>query len=138
MSDRAYTEAILKAELMTVLRQGLRGSVVLRHEDIFRAGVPDTSVTWRGHTIWLEVKLARPTPRGKDIQKITCAQLAVAGICYYVIYRESSLGIRDTMVIHPREIVRGSWPYEVLAAAPDFNHDFVMAFLRGRHDHGRS
>lgn len=57
------TESYVKSELVRYLRCAFPAAVVIRHEDVATAGVPDISLTYAGNTWWVEVKVAR---RGKD------------------------------------------------------------------------
>jgi len=50
-------ETQARAKLVKALRETLpEGTVVLRHEDIRTAGIPDISVSLLGRTLWIEVK----------------------------------------------------------------------------------
>ncbi len=51
------TEAKIVRKIVAHLRASLPGAVVFKHADLVTAGVPDISVTFRGKTVWLEVKL---------------------------------------------------------------------------------
>jgi len=126
-------EAGLKKAQSLELRR-LPGALVFRHEDQFTAGIPDTSVTWLGRTTWLETKFLNPRLISKEIQKITAAQLAQQGKCFFVLY-DARYGQRCTRIVHPLQILDGS-----LATAPDlvvpgFDHRFVAQFIRRLHDH---
>ena len=53
------TEANLSKNLVLALKKRMPGSVVFKHNDRITAGIPDISVTWRGRTVWIEVKAGR-------------------------------------------------------------------------------
>lgn len=74
---RGLTEKSLQSSLAQALRQAMPGSVVFRHEDVMTAGIPDISVTWRGRTLWLELKLSSGQTRG--IQALTITRLGRVG-----------------------------------------------------------
>lgn len=127
------SEASLKGELVREIKRQLPGAVVMRHEDLLRAGVPDMSVTWRGRTSWWEVKYANPRPRHRGLQTGVCQLLAVHGTCYFIIYSDNGHEICDTIIVHPREVVRSNWPYTGVARTSDHDHSFVAAFIKGKH-----
>lgn len=97
------SESKLKHELCNLLKQALPGSVVFRHEDQFTAGIPDISVTWGGITVWIEVKLAKPSIKGREIQLMTGVRLDGAGNCIYVVY-ELRDNNKKTRILKPKEI----------------------------------
>lgn len=68
------TEGTIKQQLCRYLRKRLRDSVVIRHEDKSHGGVPDISVTYRGRTFWLEVKLVT---KGSHLAGVTRQQRAL-------------------------------------------------------------
>lgn len=129
-------EASLKAQLCAALRK-LPHSKVIRHEDIFTAGVPDISVTYAGHTTWLEVKHLKKSKRvpKNSVQLITAIELARAGRCRYVLYFESK-GDRQTVIVHPRLV--HLWPDDGLAGdelerVAGFSHEFVVDYILRTH-----
>lgn len=132
------TEAALKGQLVGALRLHLRGAVVLRHEDKNTAGIPDISVTYRGRTVWLEVKYANPRVSGRGLQKVTCLRLAEQGVCWFLVYEERK-GYRRTYFATPKEIVKFEEVIEIPdeRTAPGFDHEFAVQFIRrlcGDHD----
>src|SRR5665213_935482 len=85
-------EADVKQDIMRHLKENIPAACAVRHEDIFRSGVPDTSVTYGGFTNWLEVKYLRPreTPSGfkkhfPALQLATCIWLEKQGRCDYLV-----------------------------------------------------
>lgn len=128
-------EATLKQALCQDLRT-LTKSVVLRHEDVFRAGNPDISVTWSGLTVWLEVKYDTKTRRmeSRGIQNLTCRQLALAGWCFYVIYED--LEEKQTLIVDPENFENGRIvnrdfnKYWGQGIAKGFSHSSVTNFIR--------
>lgn len=71
------TEADLKRQLRKALEARMPGSLVLRVEDKFTAGIPDIAVTWQGLTGWVEVKYDRPRSPARitDGQVLTLKRL---------------------------------------------------------------
>jgi hypothetical protein len=88
------TESSLVKELEKALRIEMPGCAVLKHNDASTAGIPDLSVTWRGHTAWLEVKFDRPGSRASvsALQRIALRKLGG----YLVWYALSASGVRTT------------------------------------------
>lgn len=131
------TEKELKDRLVYWFRIRLPKAVVLRHEDKNTAGVPDLSVTYKGHTVWLEVKYANPGIEGRGLQKFTCLRLSNQGDCWYVIY-EKAHGYRRTLIVDPEYVAKDkieNTPDECMT--PGFDHEFVIQFIRricGDHD----
>ena len=127
------TEGDLKQQLVIELKKQMYGAIVLRHEEIFRAGVPDISVTWNKVTSWWEVKHVNPRLTGRGLQKLTCLQLSQVGICWYVIYRDVG-GLKETRIVEPRLLDSLETPH----AWPGYNHGFVADFVKRKHvDHHR-
>lgn len=58
-------ESSVSSPLMEGLREGLPGSVVVKHRDASMIGLVDCSVTYGGHVLWLEFKLYS-VPRSWD------------------------------------------------------------------------
>lgn len=148
-----YTETQLKSKLTKALRESLNNAVIFRHEDQFTSGVPDISITWKGYTTWLEVKLAKPAIRGKGVQKHTMQMLAENGRCWYVVYTIKKLeghlintksimfpGLLEpqfysTFIVSPKEVNDGNW---ILSKnyVDNFDHQFVVDFIKNSHSHG--
>lgn len=100
------TEADLKRALGDALRQELPGALVLRHEDKFRQGIPDMSVTWplgRCRTLWMEVKYDRPGVRARltPLQERTLRRLAGFLVTYYT----TGAGVPSVRVSAPGAVV---------------------------------
>ena len=85
--------------------------VILRHEDHFTAGIPDTSISFNGHTLWLEIKFDDLRSRG--IQRETLRRLKG----YFVRYR------RDKIV----EVIE---PSSNNITASGLGHDVVLDLVR--------
>ena len=86
-TESYYTQALrgkLKAEIPE--------AVIIKHSDRFSAGVPDTSVTYHGHTWWFEVKIVKNLGRWwKPVQHRFLARLNQQNDCrakYIIIYCE--------------------------------------------------
>jgi hypothetical protein len=128
------TEAGLKDRLARVLRDELKGAVVLRHEDKNTAGIPDLSVTWRLLDTWLEVKYANPNLyHAKDLQNLTALRLAMTGRCMYVIYQEKR-EVKRTLIVHPSLVHNRTidqTPDEFVSLG--FDHGLVVQYIRRTH-----
>lgn len=122
------TETKLKAILTRKLRKDLSGAVVLRHEDQYSSGIPDISITWKGSTTWLEVKLAKPKLIGKGIQRITMQCLAENGQCWYAIYLLENDLNKWTIFADPRI----DWE-DSKEICSSFNHQFVVDCIKKIH-----
>jgi hypothetical protein len=132
MRATRVSEAELKQKLRDVLKASLRGVVVLRHEDHFTAGIPDTSITWKRRTTWMEAKVAEPSVKSLGVQKDTCERLAVMGYCWYVVYRLRR-GVWTTLVVQPAQIEDlDQVPGECVTDG--INHQFVVEFIRRSYD----
>jgi len=114
-------EASVTARLVQAVRS-LPGFVVFKHNDAKTAGIPDVSVTARGLTTWIEVKVGE-TIEGRQVQEITMMRLdrASQGGAIYVLYSEGR-----TLIIKPGGL---------LIDSSDVNHDhkLVCAWLIKRH-----
>jgi len=115
-------EATCKAALCKLLRATLPGAVVYRHEDQFTAGIPDISVTWRGRTVWVEVKLDRPGRRAVVTAAQALALRQLEGMLVtYGIARDGSYWVR---------VQDGGfdcvYPYAQGARRNSFNHVAVV------------
>lgn len=116
-------EATLKTALVKKLREGLAGAVVIRHEDIRTAGIPDLSVTWRGNTWWVEVKYANPTIHQREQQHLTMTRLAAHGKAVYVVYYA---GDKQVRVYRPLNFPSAEPEF----IAKGYDHNSVVEFLR--------
>jgi hypothetical protein len=130
-------EATVRANLTRQLRFELRGAVVFRHEDFRSGGIPDTSVTWKGLTIWLEIKYANPRIISRGNQKETAKRLAKTSHCWFVVYEEIK-GERRTVIVHPDEIGDLSKVPDERVKPGSFDHEFVVNFVRKIHDNDRT
>jgi len=124
-------ETQLKSALTRLLRKSLKNAVIFRHEDQYTAGIPDISVTWNGHTTWLEVKLANPRIKGRGIQKHTAMELAKSGKCWYVIY-VTYKDLHSTIIAEPKLVYQDEWMFSDKFVA-DYDHKFVVDFIRESH-----
>jgi len=83
------SEAKLRAAALTLFRAKHPQAVVFRHEDSLRAGIPDTSISWRGITSWWEFKYANPTIKWRGAQTAEMRRMWSTGIpAHFVIYSE--------------------------------------------------
>jgi hypothetical protein len=86
-------EAGYKQRLVDHLRKDVKIGVVLRHEDRFVKGHPDISITYGGHTAWVEYKVCE-TEDWRDWrswmdnlpQLETLFQLEAHGRAFYFVY----------------------------------------------------
>lgn len=134
------TEATLKSALVKVIPEVMPGAVVQRHEDIFRKGGPDMSVTWNKMTSWWEVKFGRPTIKTTGIQRLTCQRLADQGHCYYIIYRQKLVmdltaeeGEVEKKTVHIQDARSLSEWMSSGNTFDGFNHRVVAAFIMQVH-----
>lgn len=123
------TEATLKGALVQKAKETLPGWVIIRHEDQFRAGVPDISATGNGKTSWWEVKFANPGFSSKGIQDLTLQRLDRAGMARYIIYEKSSLG-NTVRIVLPRDLE--NWR-NIIISRPGFDHNWVVQKMRELH-----
>ena len=121
------TEATLKSALVKVIPEVMPGAVVQRHEDIFRKGGPDMSVTWNKMTSWWEVKYANPGFKSTGVQKLTCQRLAEQGHCFYIIYVENEKNVVIQDAKNLSEWMSSGFVIE------GFNHKGVASFMYGQH-----
>lgn len=122
-------ETSLKGKLVIALKFDFPGAVVIRHEDHFTGGIPDISMTWRGRTVWLEVKHLNPRMKTKGLQTDTAIRLSEEGYCWFIVYSEKN-GIRKTLIVHPREFMR-TVDIVPIGITDGFDHHFTGRFLRG-------
>ena len=95
------TESQYTSELVAYLKNA--GCVVFKHSDHFTTGIPDLSVTTRGHTTWFEVKVLKHgetfTKRVMQdrVQFFSVLLLGNAGRAFYLI-RDG----KELWIFHPR------------------------------------
>lgn len=88
-TDKFVNEASLRASTLALFRKKHPEAVVFRHEDLFRAGVPDTSISYHRLTSWWEFKYGHPTIHWRGAQAAEMRRLWSCGIpAYYVIFLE--------------------------------------------------
>jgi len=122
-------ETELKAKTRLKLKKVLEGSVVLRHEDIFTAGIPDFSITWNGKVCWIEAKHANPSLKGKKIQLVTMMRLRnQTEYCRYLIFHERK-NIKETRIVEPVHVYRKEWMMSG-ESVEGFDYDFVADYFR--------
>jgi hypothetical protein len=119
-------EASVTSVLLSVLRHRLPGFVVLKHNDAKTAGIPDISVTGRGLTTWLEIKVGE-TIESRMMQQIMLQRLFVAsrGGAFYVLYRSDG-------VVISQPTFRDVSP-SITVSQTRMDHQFVLQFLIARH-----
>lgn len=134
-------EGAIKTKLTKQLRQALPLPqwVVLRHEDQYRFGIPDYSITGCGWTSWWEVKYVTTnrTLRSKGIQQRLANQLNNAGYCRYIVYCDMrSAGYAITLpsisIVCPYDIV--TWRHSTEARWEGWSSDALIQFIREVHE----
>jgi hypothetical protein len=93
-------EASVLSPFMKKLRKRMPGAVIVKHRDSSMIGLPDFSITFRGHVIWLEAKLYNMPKRfsydwsiflkkaqeGSPTQAAMMGRLAKASASLYLIW----------------------------------------------------
>ena len=124
-------EATLKQDLVYQMKEVIKRGLTVRHEDVFRAGIPDISHTSNKRTTWLEVKYVNPRFRSNNIQKYTCWKLAEYGICWYVIYDDRP-NRHQTLIVHPSRVWDDDWD-AATERFKGFDHKAVARFVQRGH-----
>lgn len=125
MKLESQLTAALKKHLINAL-----GGVVFKHADAITAGIPDLSVTWNGHTSWVEVKRGKGV-KTRGVQAYTLRQLSAEGSCWVVQYTEEV-----TRIWRPAHVDPEHWT--LVSEVAGTNHTHVVDFIRGVHsDHDR-
>lgn len=111
-----------KAALSKYLRENLRGAVILRIEDHFTHGLPDTLIFWRQKGLAIEVKFADPDFKSKGIQELTMNRIALASFAFYVVYYCVN-EVKRTYIVETKDIGLpiGEWDH----FTEGFDHNFV-------------
>jgi hypothetical protein len=78
---------------------------VFRHEDAFTGGIPDISISFRGRTVWVEVKLDRPGRRSKmtELQSVVLSSLQGVQLIFEE-HKNGTLGARMDHAVQWRGI----------------------------------
>jgi hypothetical protein len=84
------------------------------------------SVTYGGHTTWLEMKRATPYFEKRPLQHLVLTRLAREGRAYYVVYSEVR-GVKETRIMLPERI--DTW--KTVAAYAGWDHDAVIRVISG-------
>lgn len=103
------------------------GPVIIKHADLFTAGGPDVSITWRvarKMTSWWEFKTGERIVWENGLQQLTCRRLAVTGYCWVVLYEQIE-NTRRTVILTPDEVE--------VEAVKGFDHEFVLDFIWRTH-----
>jgi hypothetical protein len=97
-------EADLVNRFMTHLKT-VPHAVAIKHSDAFVAGIPDVSFTFRGMSLWIEVKHANPRLEDRLVQRETIARMdrASGGKVWYLVYREDP---QQTVAVRPGDLPR--------------------------------
>lgn len=124
-------EGDLTQDLILTMDKLLVGAVTLKHSDRFNKAILDLSVTWKHLTTWIEVKFYNEEPfKSPPLQVIRAQQLALQGVCFYVIY-ELRRGERSTYIANPIDIKK--WPKLYIMKADGFNHGMVAQYIKQTH-----
>lgn len=121
-------EADLKRALKKTVERELVSSVVFSHWDRVNV-VPDLSVTWNGHTIWLELKkVVNGKIIDRKIQRRMMTRLWESGHnAWYILYSEFNYE-RDTYVVSPDKL--DSYMQDYAMKSVNFDHHVVIDHLR--------
>jgi hypothetical protein len=92
------TERTLTTDLMHYLTIRYPRAAILKHSDRFTSGIPDLTISVKGHTTWFEIKYVRKgsslEKELQPLQKFTCRQLWTATErCWIVAYFEATRSI---------------------------------------------
>jgi hypothetical protein len=146
-------ESDLNSACSTHIQKMCVGAVIYKHADKFTAGIPDTSVTWRGTTSWLEFKLLR-RPADNVIKLLSKVQLHElvklehAGHAWVIafrakphqtlIYRPGALvGLQDAPASREKtsiEGVREVLKWTGVAMFEGFNYNAIAALIHLTHE----
>jgi hypothetical protein len=95
-------EAKLKSDFIKEIKAHSHGVVIIHHEDVRTSGIPDISITFNGRTTWWELKHATPQFDSPGIQELTMLRLNAHGFARYLIYYESKVASRQTLIVDPK------------------------------------
>jgi hypothetical protein len=90
-------EADIVARIQKEVKKQLPRAVYLKHCDLSSTGIPDLSLTYAGHDLWVEVKLVKEDETPSEfhrhfpgLQLATCRLLEQQGRCvYFIAYSEN-------------------------------------------------
>jgi len=120
-------EASLSRDLVETLGAYLQGSVVFKHNEQVTGGLPDLSVTFRGSTVWLEVKfIVCGEIIDRDLQWITARKLAKHGKCFYVLYVMDE-GAKSIWIVAPKDL--DEWANKRVKYIDGHDHMGVAKFV---------
>lgn len=94
-------EETVRSQFVSTARSILPSFQFMRHEDKFKHGVPDLSVTGRRFTSWWEFKLADPDFQSEGIQELTMKRLDAAGFARYIIYEKDP---KQIFIVRPDDL----------------------------------
>lgn len=124
------SEAKFRAANLALAKKHYPSAVIFRHEDSFRAGVPDTSIALNGITSWWEFKYAEPTVHWRGAQGAEMRRLYSTGIpAHYLIFREDSNG-RHTLIV---PATAGYKNFQDSHYVVDFNYNFLIQWIKRVH-----
>lgn len=100
------TEAKFKARTKQVAAIELPGFVIFYVAGVGTDGIPDWSNNGYGVSSWLEFKDASPHGRfeSKENQERVCLKLSAASRCRYVVFHETTKGVKRICIIDPRQV----------------------------------
>lgn len=100
-------EAKVLAKVVKELKRRLPGAVIFKHSDIRTAGIPDLSVSFGGHTAWVEGKYLRDETASTVKKAFGALQLATAVLLNLqseVVYLVAYEGGRRAALIKPTDV----------------------------------
>lgn len=114
----------LKRNLVEAIKETLPGATVLPHQDVRTNGIPDLSITWKGRTVWVEVKYDRPKTKSK-LEAIQLVMLKRLGgiLVTYVQERDGSkrIEVKD---------FKEAGKFAIIEQARGFDHRGLARHLR--------
>lgn len=125
------SESKIKGELCRYLRENLPECVIIRHEDMFTAGIPDFSISYKRRTFWFEVKYANPKLKSKEIQNLLARQLQkVSFCCRYIIFKKGKDDKLETRIVTPQEVKDQIWEHSGICQEGFFDYQMVIDFMQ--------
>lgn len=124
------SEAKHRASTLELFKKQHPLSVVFRFEDMFRAGIPDSSIAWKRVVSYWEFKYASPTVKWRGAQSAEMRRLWSTGIpAYYVIFLNTREGRRTLIQPATADYKNLQTPHFVV----DFDYWFIVKFIERVH-----
>jgi hypothetical protein len=129
------SEAKLRAAALGVFRKAHSSAVVFRHEDSLRAGVPDTSISWRGVTSWWEFKFGGNTIKWRGAQSAELVRLHSTSIpAFFVVFRETNERGRELFIV---PATAGHRNLQTHLYAASWDYQYLLQFIERVHGWSR-